>query len=91
MSNTCEVCGTIMKPLFISSYCPNECDRKIGSKKAFFEIGSECMPITEILQNYAIKELQDAVDKYFIECLAVTFHVPSNLIYPWSGDDFPIG
>lgn len=51
MSNTCEVCGTAMKPLLTSSYCPNECDKK------------PYLGITEILQNHSVKELQEAIDK----------------------------
>lgn len=108
MSNTCEACGTTMKPLFTSSYCPNECDKKPYLTEYLtnylkvldiisgddFKVGMDidiAANVEKILQDYATKELQDAVDKYFIERLAVTFHVPSNLIYPWDGNDFPIG
>lgn len=107
MSNTCETCGTAMKPLFTSSYCPNDCKKPHLTEyltnylkvldiisRDEFKVGIDidiAANVEKILQDYAAKKLQDAVDKYCIKWLSEALHVPSNLIYPWSGDDFPIG
>lgn len=32
--NTCPICGSGLKPLATSSYCPNDCDRNVAGESA---------------------------------------------------------
>lgn len=33
--NTCPTCGSALKPLATSSFCPNDCDRKVASTSSW--------------------------------------------------------
>ncbi len=73
----CEYCGTTMKALFTSNYCPNDCDKKIdkdvaivnnylkSALKTLQELLAYETPITKILEENTVKEIQEAVDAIF--------------------------
>ncbi len=77
----CEYCGTAMKALFTSNYCPNDCDKNVDNVSNYLKsalkpfIGTEISnqelltyqtPITKILEDYAIKEIQEEFDNSLI-------------------------